>query len=322
MKIPRAVIVALGLLLIPRITDAEQKVYKLGFLWGMPPIAEWITAFDKGLADLGWIEGKNIVAEHRSADGHDDRLPALCAELIGHGADLIVALSGPETLAARKTTSSIPIVFVVHGDPVYTGDIQSLAHPGGNITGLSQMHPELSAKRLDLLRKVAPHVHQVAVVWNAGAAPKYADWEHVRSAAKTLDIALQSFPVYNPADFESAFAAIRAQHPDGMFTLGDSLTTTMRKELANFALEESLPAVFTHREDVEAGGLISYGANFPDLFRRAAGYVDKILKGDDPSGIPVQQPVKFELFINLKTANTLGLTVPPWILVGADQIIE
>jgi putative ABC transport system substrate-binding protein len=172
------------------------------------------------------------------------------------------------------------------------------------------------------LRQVAPHVHQVAVVWNAGVAAKYADWEDVRSAARTLDIALQSFPVYNPGDFESAFASIREQRPDGILTLGEHLTTTMRKELANFALEERLPAVFPHRQFVEAGGLISYGANIPDLFRRAAGYVDKILKGDNPSGIPVQQPVKFELFVNLKTANVLGLTIPPWILVEADQIIE
>jgi putative ABC transport system substrate-binding protein len=325
MKIPRAaaaVVVALGLVLIPRITQAEQKVYKIGFLWGLPPIAEWTAAFDKGLADHGWIEGKNIVVEHRSADGHFDRLPGLCAELVGQGANLIVALSAPETLAARKTTSSIPIVFVVHGDPVLTGDVQSLAHPGGNITGLSQMHPELSAKQLGLLRQVAPHVHRIAVVWNAAVAVKYGDWEYLSSAARTLDVALQSFPVYNPGDFESAFAAIREQRPDGMLTLGDPLTVTMRKELANFALEERLPAVFTHRQFVEAGGLISYGANFPDLFRGAAGYVDKILKGEDPSDIPVQQPVKFELFVNLKTANTLGLTIPPFVMAEADQIIE
>jgi putative ABC transport system substrate-binding protein len=325
MKLPRvatAVVVALGLVLIARITEAEQKVYRIGFLWGLPPSAEWTTAFDKGLADLGWIEGKNIVVEHRSADGHFDRLPGLCAELVAHGADLIVALSAPETLAARKTTSSIPIVFVVHGDPVFAGDIQSLAHPGGNITGLSQMHPELSAKQLGLLRQVAPQVHRVAVVWNAGVAVKYHDWKYVKSAARTLDIALQSYPVYNPGDFETAFAAIRRQRPDGMLTLGDPLTVTMRKELANFALKERLPTVFTHREFVEAGGLISYGANFPDLFRRTAGYVDKILKGEDPSDIPVQQPVKFELFLNLKTANTLGSTIPPSIMAEADQIIE
>jgi putative tryptophan/tyrosine transport system substrate-binding protein len=322
LRIAAAAVVALGLVLIPRITEAEQKVYKIGFLWGLPPTAELTTAFDRGLADLGWIEGKNIVVEHRSADGHFDRLPGLCAELVAHGADLIVALSAPETLAARKTTSSIPIVFVVHGDPVYTGDVQSLAYPGGNITGLSQMHPELSAKQLSLLRQVAPHVHRVAVVSNAGVAVKYGDWEHLTSAARTLDIALQSFPVYNPGDFESAFAAIRKQRPDGMLTLGDPLTVMMRRELANFALKEHLPAVFTHRQFVEAGGLISYGANFPDLFRRAAGYVDKILKGEDPSGIPVQQPVKFELFVNLKTANALGLTISPSIMAEADQIIE
>jgi putative ABC transport system substrate-binding protein len=325
MKIPRvaaAVVVALSLLLVPRFAEAEQKVYKIGFLWGLPPNAEYTTAFNKGLADLGWIEGKNIVVEHRSANGHFDRLPGLCAELVARGAQLIVALSAPETLAARKTTSSIPIVFVVHGDPVFSGDIQSLAHPGGKITGLSQMHPELSAKQLGLLTQVAPQVHGVAVVWNAGVATKYDDWQHVRSAARTLGIALKSFPVYNPGDFERTFAAIRKQRPDGMLTLGDPLTVMMRKELANFALKERLPTVFTHREFVEAGGLISYGANFPDLFRRAAGYVDKILKGEDPSGIPVQQPMKFELFVNLKTANTLGLTIPPSIIAEADQVIE
>ena len=325
MKTPRAaaaLIVALGLVSIPRITEAEQKVYKIGFLWGLPPNAESTAAFEKGLADLGWIDGKNIVIEHRSADGHFDRLAGLCAELVGSGVDLIVALSAPETLAAKQTTSSIPIVFVVHGDPVYTGDIQSLAHPGGNITGLSQMHPELSGKQLGLLKEIAPHVNRAAVVWNAGVATKYADWEYLRSGSRTLNIALQSFPVYNPEDFDGAFAAIRDQHPDGMLTLGDPLTVMMRRELANFALEERLPTVFTFRQFVEAGGLISYGANVPDLFRRAAGYVDKILKGDHPSGIPVQQPVKFELFINLKTANTLGLTIPSWILAETDQIIE
>jgi len=325
MKLLRAtarVILVLGLLLVPRISEAEQKVYKLGFLWGLPPITEWIAAFDKGLSDLGWIEGKNIVVESRSADGHFDRLSGLCAELVRDGADLIVAFSAPETLAARQTTSSIPIVFVVHGDPVYTGDIQSLAHPGGNVTGLSQMHPELSAKQLGLLKQVAPRVQRVAVVWNAGNAPKYADWQHLNSATRTLAIAVQSFPVYNPVDFDSAFAAIREQRPDGMLTLGDPLTVTMRNELASFALQERLPTVFTHRQFVEAGGLISYGANFPDLLRRAAGYVDKILKGADPSSMPVQQPVKFELFVNLKTANTLGLTIPPFILAGADEIIE
>jgi len=322
LRVAAAVVVALGLVLIPCITKAEQKVYRIGFLWGLPPTLEYTTAFDKGLADLGWIEGKNIVVEYRSADGRFARLPGLCAELVRHGVDLIVALSAPETLACRKTTSSIPIVFVVHGDPVDSGDIQSLAHPGGNITGLSQMHPELSAKQLDLLRQVAPHVHRVAVVWNAGVATKYADWGHLRSAARTMDISLQSFPVYNPGDFESAFAAIRQQRPDAMLTLGDPLTVMMRKELANFALEERLPAVFTERQFVKAGGLISYGANLPDLFRRAAGYVDKILKGEDPSGIPVQQSVKFELFVNLKTANTLGLTIPPSIMAEADRIIE
>ena len=302
--------------------NPKAKVYKVGFLWGLLPIAEWVAAFDQGLAELGWHNGRNITVEHRSADGHFDRLPVLVAELIDRKVDLIVALSAPETAAARKATETIPIVFVVHGDPIRTGDIQSLSHPGGNVTGLSQMHPELSAKQLDLLKQIAPSTSRVAVLWNAANPAKLADWRELEPAARTLGVVLQSFEVRGPADFDNAFGAIREQHPDALLTLGDPLTVTMREPLADFALKDRLPAMFTHRQFVEVGGLMSYGANFPDLFRRAAGYVDKILKGASPAELPVQQPVKFELFLNLTTAKALGLAIPPAVLQTADQIIE
>ena len=302
--------------------DRQATVYRLGFLWGLPPIAEWTAAFDQGLAELEWVSGQNIIIEHRSADGHFDRLPALTAELVGLKVNLIVALSAPETAAAKKVAGTTPIVFVVHGDPIGTGDIQTLAHPGGHITGLSQMHPELSTKQLDLLKQIAPRISLVGVLWNAANPAKAADWRQLEPAAQTLGVVLHSFEVRAPADFENAFAAIREQRPDGLLTLGDPLTVTMRKSLADFALQERLPAMFTHRQFVEVGGLASYGANFPDLFRRAAGYVDKILKGANPADLPVQQPTKFELFLNLATAKVLGLTIPPSVLQLADQIIE
>jgi putative ABC transport system substrate-binding protein len=226
--------------------EARPTVYKLGFLWGLPPIAEWTAAFDQGLAELGWVSGRNIIIEHRSADGHFDRLPALTAELVGLKVNLIVALSAPETTAARKVAEDVPIVFVVHGDPIGTGDIRSLAHPGGNVTGLSQMHPELSTKQLDLLKQIAPNISRVAVLWNAANPAKLADWRELEPAARTLGVVLRSVEVRRPEDFDVAFAAIREQRPDALLTLGDPLTVTMRESLALFALEEGLPAMFTH----------------------------------------------------------------------------
>jgi putative tryptophan/tyrosine transport system substrate-binding protein len=324
MRIAAVLALFVGFLAAPFPAGAQSnpKVYRIGFLWGLTPSAEYIAAFNQGLADLGWISSRNIVIEHRSSDGHDDRLPTLAAEFVNSRVDLIVALSAPETRAARHATHTIPIVFVVHGDPLMTGDIQSLAHPGGNVTGLSQLHTALSAKQLDLLKQMAPGISRVGVLWNAANPAKLSDWQVLKPAAKTLGITLQSFEIRSPADLDSAFAAIREQRPDALLTLGDPLTVTIRAPLAEFALKERLPTVFTHRQFVQAGGLISYGANFPDLFRRAAGYVDKILKGANPAELPVQQATKFELFLNLKTAAALGLTVPASILAAADELIE
>jgi putative ABC transport system substrate-binding protein len=189
--------------------ETEPKVYRVGFLWGLPPIAEWTAALDEGLAELGWVSGRNIVIEHRSADGHFDRLPELTAELIGLKVKLIIALSAPETAVARKATATIPIVFVVHGDPIFTGDIQSLAHPGGNITGLCQQHPELSTKQLDVLKQIVPSISRIAVLWNAAVPTKLADWQQLGPAAHILGVELQSVEVRRPEDFDGAFTAIK-----------------------------------------------------------------------------------------------------------------
>src|SRR5262245_36628442 len=226
--------------------EAQQTVYKVGFLWGLPPIAEWVAAFDQGLAELGWVSGRNIVIEHRSADGHFDRPPVLTAELIADKVSLIVALSAPETATGR-----MPIVFVVHGDPIGMGDIESLAHPGGTITGLCQMHPELSTKQLDILKQIVPSISHIAVLSNAANPAKASDWQQLKPAAHELDVTLLPVEVRRPEDFDDAFAAIREHHPDAMLTLGDPLTVTMRKSLAAFALKERLPTMFTHRQFVE-----------------------------------------------------------------------
>jgi putative ABC transport system substrate-binding protein len=301
----------------------KAKIKRLGFLWGLPPIRELTNAFDRGLADLGWgINGKNIAIDYRFADGYFDRLPALATELVNLGPDVIVAVSAPETSAAKRVANNLPIVFVAHGDPLSQGDIQSLSHPGGNITGLSQMHPELSTKQLDLLKQIAPGVSQIGVLWNAANPAKLTDWKFIRPAAGALGVALQSYEVRGPADFDDAFALITSDRPDALLTLADPLTVTFRQLISDFALSKGLPAMFSHRQFVEVGGLISYGANLSDLFYRAASYVDKILRGAKPADLPVEQPIKFELFLNLATAKKLGLAIPPTLLVAADEVIE
>ena len=256
------------------------------------------------------------------AGGQLERVGPFARELVQAGVDVVVATGLRENQASLDATKTIPIVMIAVDDPVGDGLIGSLAHPGGNITGLCQMHPELSTKQLDILKQIAPGISRLAVLWNSANPAKMSDWQQLRPAARALGLALQSVEVRAPEDFDGAFAALKEQRPDGLLTLGDPLTVTMRKSLADFALRERLPTMFIHRQFVEVGGLASYGANFPDLFRRAAGYVDKIIKGADPGELPVQQPIKFELFLNLNTAKALNLTVPPSLIQLADQVIE
>ena len=236
--------------------------------------------------------------------------------------DLIVTVSAPETNAAKRAAPNIPIVFAVHGDPVGTGDIVSLAHPGGNITGLAQVHPELTGKQLQVLKEVVPRASQVAVVWNAANPAKARDWHQLKTAAETLSVILQSREVRSPSDFESAFAEMRKHRPDALIVLGDPLTYHFRASITDFASKERLTAMYPHRGFAEVAGLIAYGADVIDLARRAAGYVDKILKGARPADLPVEEPTKFELVTNLKTAKALGLAIPPSLLARADQVIE
>jgi putative ABC transport system substrate-binding protein len=312
------------LLAAPFVAEAQQKprVARLGMLWARPPLPAQTEAFEQGLRDLGWLKGENVHLESRFADGALDRLPRLAAELAGLNVDVIVAVSAPETAAARQATKTIPIVFIVHGDPVGSGDVASLARPGGNVTGLGQMTPEVSTKHLEILKQVVPRVARAAVIWNAANPTKAADWREVRSSAQTLGVALQPHEVRRSADFDEAFAAIRRERPDALVILLDPLTVNMRAAIVEFAAKERVPAMYPSRVFVDSGGLMSYGADLTDLFRRAPRYVDRILRGAKPADLPVEQATKFELVINLKTAKALGLTIPPSLLGRADEIIQ
>jgi putative ABC transport system substrate-binding protein len=313
-----------GFLAASLAADAQQhaKVAKVGVLWGRTSTRGLTETFEQGLRDRGWVKGLNVRIEYRFAEGILERLPALAAELVGLKVDVIVAVAAPETSAARQATKTIPIVFVVHGDPVGSGDVATLARPGGNVTGLAQMAPELSTKQLEILRQVVPRVARVAVIWNAANPTKASDWHEVKAAAQTLGIALQSREVRRSIDFTEVFAAIKRERPDALMTLVDPVTVSMRDSIVDFARKERLPAMYPLQIFVESGGLMSYGADLEDLFYRAPRYVDQILKGAKPAELPVEQARKFDLIVNLKTAKALGLTIPPSVLVRADQVIE
>ena len=315
---------ALGFLVAPLAGEAQQsaKVHKLGFLMGMDAQPEWQTAFKQGLEAFGWIEGQNIAIEYRSAEGNFDRLPDLCAELVSHGVDLILAVSAPETAAAKHCTSTIPIVFAIHGDPVGTGDVESLAHPGGNATGMSQTQGDLVSKLLDLLKEAVPNMSRVAVLWNSAVKSKQHDWKEATAAAPKLGIALDSYEVRAPADFDGAFAAIRQHRPDALLVFGDPMVVKYRAPITEFAASERLPAMYPQRQFVDVGGLMSYSADLTELFRLSARIVDKVLRGANPADIPVELPTKFEFIINMKAADGLGLTLPPTLLGLADELIE
>ena len=278
--------------------------------------------FFDALAELGWIEGKNVVFERRYAENRVERLPELAAELVRLNVDVIVATGTLGPLAARRATSTIPIAMTAAGDPLGSGLVATLARPGGNVTGMSLMAPDLGGKRLELLKELLPGLARVAVLWNAANPYPAIVFKETQGAARSLGIEVQSLEVRGPDDFDGAFEAARKQRPDAMITVEDPLTFTYRKRIADFVTGQQLPSLSGLREFVVAGGLMSYGANSADLLRRAARYVDKILKGAKPADLPVQQPTKFEFVINLKTAKAIGITVPPNILTVADEVIE
>jgi len=297
------------------------RVYRVGFL-AATPAPHLSAAFRQGLRDLGWIEGQNITIEYRDAEGRAERLPDLAAQLVSLNVDLIVAQAGPESAAVKQATKSIPIVFLIHGDPVGVGLVASLAKPGGNITGTGGFFPELAAKRLELLKQAVPGLSRAAVLWNAANPIKHLDWKAIQAAARPLALTLQSHEVRSGDNFQGAFNAIKKRRPDALILLEDPVMFRHRTMIVEFAARERLPAIYALREFVDAGGLMTYGPNLIDLFRQGATTVDKVLKGAKPADLPVQQPTKFELIINLKTAKMLGLTISPLLLLRADQVIE
>ena len=310
----------------PFAARAQQtgKVRVIGFL---SPGSETssvsvISDFLDDLAELGWIEGKNVVVERRYAENRVERLPELAAELVRLNVDVIVAGGTLGPLAAKRATSTIPIVMTTAGDPLATGLVATLARPGGNVTGMSLMAPDLGGKRLELLKELLPRLARVAVLWDAANPSAAIVFKETQGAGRTLGIEVQSLEVRGPDDLDGAFEAARKQRPDAMITAEDPLTFSYRKRIADFATRQQLPSLSELREFAAAGGLISYGANRTDLSRRAAGYVHKILKGANPADLPVQQPTKFDLVINLTTAKALGLEIPPTLLARADEVIE
>jgi putative ABC transport system substrate-binding protein len=280
-------------------------------------------AFRQGMRQLGYVEGTNVRYEVRWGEGKLDRMPGLAAELVRMKVDVLVASSSPSYLAAREATRTIPIVMPVSSDPVGDGIVASLAHPGGNITGLSLMAPELGAKRLQLLRQVlAKSSRAVGVLWNPAFKGMGARFREAQAAAPAIGMDLRSIEVRDPREMEAAFDAVTRDPPAGLLLLADPLTYSMRARIVEFAREKNLPAIYETREFVEAGGLMSYGPNIQAQHRRAATYVDKILKGARPGDLPIEQPTIIELLVNLKTARALGITVPQSILLNADLVID
>ena len=325
----RAFILALagGPLAASRVADAQRagKVSRIGYLTAGSVTANprVLEAFRQGLRDLGWVEGQNIVIEYRSAEGRADRLPDLAAELVRLKVDVIVAAPTGAALAARNATGTVPVVGVSLTEPVGLGVIGSLARPGGNVTGVSySVGADIFGKDLELLKEVVPKVRRVAVLSNPDGPAQPLIISNIKSAARPLGLQLLLLDARAPRDFAGAFAAMARERVGALFVVTDPMFIPYRARLADLAAKNRLPSIFTQRADVEAGGLMSYGPDFPDMYRRAATYVDKILKGAKPADLPVEQPTKFELVINLKTAKALGLTIPPSLLARADEVIQ
>jgi putative ABC transport system substrate-binding protein len=301
-----------------------ERVRRIGYLSprASEPLSPVISAFFGALFELGWIEGKNVIVERRFAENRLDQLPELAADLVRLNVEVIVAEGTLGPLAAKAATSNIPVVMTAAGDPLGTGLVASLGRPGSNVTGMSLMAPELGGKRLELLKELLPQFARVAVIWNAANPYPAIVFKETLAAGQILGVEVQSLEVRNPGDFGSAFESIIKQRPDALIIIDDPLTVDHQERITRFAAAQQLPALFGAREFVASGGLISYGTNPADSFRRAASYVDKILKGTKPADLPVQQPTKFELVINAQTARMLGLTVPPSLLARADEVIE
>jgi ABC-type uncharacterized transport system substrate-binding protein len=317
-----------GLLAAPLAAAGQQaaEIARIGWLGANPaPGRHMREAFLQGLRDLGYVEGRNVVVEYRFAEGKLERYPALAAELVALKVDVIVAPITLAALAAKQATKTIPIVFAAVGDPITDGLVASLARPGGNVTGLSVLSPELVGKRLEQIKQAVPGISRVAVLWQPGAAPTRTEQEMLKEGevtAQALGVRPQFVEARRPADLDRAFSDMTKARAGALTVLPGNMFFSERRRLVGLAAKNRLPAVYPSREYVDAGGYMSYAPNGADLFRRAAIYVDKILKGAKPGDLPVEQPTTFELVINLKTAKALGLTIPPSVLGRADQVIE
>ncbi|MBI3031114.1 MAG: ABC transporter substrate-binding protein [Candidatus Rokubacteria bacterium] len=318
--------VALGLLLAPLATQAQPpgKAPRIGFLGNSTAALEanLVGPFRDGLRELGYVEGQNVLIEYRWAEGKYDRFPALIAELIALKVDVIVTAGTPATLAVKKATTSVPLIMIAVGDPVGTGIVASLNRPGGNITGLTSISPELEGKRLELLREVVPKLSRVAVLWNPVSPFQVIAEKEVRAAAQVLRMNVMSLGVRTLEELEDALAALARERPGALLVLADRLFLHNRARIMEFAAQHRLPGVHAYRELVEAGGLMSYGPSYGGMHRRAAYYVDKILKGAKPADLPVERPATFELVVNLKAAKALGLAMPQSVLLRATDVIQ
>jgi putative tryptophan/tyrosine transport system substrate-binding protein len=314
------------MLVVPLLAVAQPvgKVRRLGMLipGSSSDFAPRIEAFRHGLRDLGYVEGRNIIIEYRFAEGQADRLPELVADLVRLQVDVMVIDGNLAIRAAQHATMTIPIVIAVSGDPVGEGFVASLAQPGGNITGLSLLQPAVSGKRLELLQEAVPKLSHIAVLWNPAVSSSTLAFKETQTAAHALGLQLQFLEVRRPDEFDQAFAAMTREHADALVVISNELFLGHRRQLAELTVRHRLPAMFHLREYAEAGGLMAYGADAADMYRRAATYVDKILKGTTPADLPVEQPTKFTFVINLKTAKALGLTIPPTLLFQADEVIR
>jgi len=315
-----------SLLAVPIAAGAQPagKIPRVGFLGNATPALEanLVGPFREGLRDLGYVEGQNVVIEYRWAEGDYARLPALIAELIAQRVDVIVTAGTPASLAVKKATTSVPLVMVAVGDPVATGLVASLGRPGGNITGLTSISAEMDGKRLELLREVMPRISHIAVLWNAASPIQVIQERETRAAAQVLGMKSLSLGVRTREEIEDAFAAIVKDRPGALLVLADRLFLYHRARIMSFAAQHHLPGVYAYRELVEAGGLMSLGPSYAGMHRRAAYFVDKILKGAKAGDLPVERPATFELVVNLKAAKALGLTIPPSVLLRATEVIQ
>jgi len=325
-RIGLAVVLNVGLVLAPVAGEAQQtgRTATIGYLGNSSPTLEsnLVHAFREGLRRLGYVEGQNLVIKYVWAEGQQERYAVLARELVSLKPDVILAAGTPGTLAAKQATQSIPIVTALAGEPVAAGLVSSLAKPGGNVTGLSTLAPELEGKRLELFKEAVPKLSRVVALLNPANPLTTIAWKAMQRAAEALGVKLQPVEARSPNDLDRALATIKAARPDGLIVLPDRLLLAYRESIVQFMTKNRLPGMFPFRDFAQEGGLMAYGPDYTDMFRRAATYVDRILKGAQPGDLPVEQPTKFELVINLKTAKALGLTIPQSILVRADEIIQ